>query len=152
MLNDFVRGKLRWEGTERIIPNIKLLLDSACKREIPIFFCNDKYLPIDTYEMKIWGAHALKGTDGAKFIDELKPHDSDYILFQRGHTALSTEQASTSLWKEQCTMAKALYANQCIQKKKRLRDSSDISYRTKCPCVSFLIPPPHFNLCLLFKS
>lgn len=47
--------------------------------------------------MKIWGAHAMKGIDGAKVIDELKPDDSDYILFQSGHTALSTEQASTSL-------------------------------------------------------
>ena len=52
---------------------------------------------IETYEMKIWGAHAIKGTDGAKVIDELKPHDSDYMLFQSGHTALSTEQASTSI-------------------------------------------------------
>ena len=87
MLNDFVRGKLKCERAERIIPNIKLLLDSARKKEVPIFFCNDEHLPIDTYEMKIWGPHAMKGTDGAKVIDELKPHDSDYIIPKRTYSA-----------------------------------------------------------------
>jgi len=47
--------------------------------------------------MKIWAAQALKGTDRAKVIDKLKPYNSDYILFQSVHIALSTEQASTGL-------------------------------------------------------
>lgn len=87
MLNDFVHGKLKCERAGRIIPNIKLLLDSARKRDIPIFFCNDEHLLIDTYEMKIWGPHAMKGTEGANVIDELKPHDSDYIIPKRTYSA-----------------------------------------------------------------
>jgi nicotinamidase-related amidase len=54
MLNDFVHGKLKCKRAKRIIPKIKLLLDSARKNKIPIFFCNDEHLSIDTYEMKLW--------------------------------------------------------------------------------------------------
>ncbi|HKZ62447.1 MAG TPA: isochorismatase family protein, partial [Nitrososphaera sp.] len=72
MLNDFVHGKLKCERAKRIIPNIKLLLDSARENKTPIFFCNDEHLPIDTYEMKLWGPHAMKGTEGARVIVELK--------------------------------------------------------------------------------
>lgn len=87
MLNDFVNGRLKCERAKRIIPNIKLLLDSARKNEIPIFFCNDEHLPIDTYEMKLWGPHAMKETEGAKVIDELKPHKSDYVIPKRTYSA-----------------------------------------------------------------
>jgi nicotinamidase-related amidase len=87
MLNDFVHGKLKCERAKRIIPNIKLLLDSARNSKVPIFFCNDEHLPIDTYEMKLWGPHAMKGTEGAKVIDELKPHKSDYIIPKRTYSA-----------------------------------------------------------------
>jgi nicotinamidase-related amidase len=37
--------------------------------------------------MKLWGPHAMKGTEGAKVIDELKPHESDYILPKRTYSA-----------------------------------------------------------------
>jgi nicotinamidase-related amidase len=87
MLNDFVHGKLKCERAKRIIPNIKLLLDSARKNRVPVFFCNDEHLPIDTYEMKLWGPHAMKGTEGAKVIDELKPHKSDYVIPKRTYSA-----------------------------------------------------------------
>ena len=87
MLNDFVLGKLKCDRAGRIIPNIKLLLDSARKKNIPIFYCNDEHLPIDIYEMRLWGPHAMKGTEGAKVIDELKPHESDYIIPKRTYSA-----------------------------------------------------------------
>lgn len=87
MLNDFVHGKLKCERAKRIIPNIKLLLDSARKKEIPIFYCSDEHLMIDTYEMKLWGPHAMKGTEGAKVIEELKPHGSDYTIPKRTYSA-----------------------------------------------------------------
>jgi nicotinamidase-related amidase len=87
MLNDFVHGKLKCERANRIIPNIKLLLDSARKKDIPIFYCSDEHLMIDTYEMKLWGPHAMKGTEGAKVIEELKPHESDYIIPKRTYSA-----------------------------------------------------------------
>jgi nicotinamidase-related amidase len=87
MLNDFVDGRLKCERAKRIIPNIKLLLDSARKKSIPVFYCNDEHLPIDRYEMKLWGPHAMKGTRGARVIDQLKPTKSDYIVPKRTYSA-----------------------------------------------------------------
>ena len=75
MQNDFVKGKLKCDRVTRIIPNVKQLLENARVRHIPIFYCIDEHLPIDTYEMNLWGPHAMKGTEGAKIIDELKPSD-----------------------------------------------------------------------------
>lgn len=87
MLNDFVHGKLRCDRAQRIIPNIRALTDAARKEGVPIFYCNDEHLPLDTYEMKLWGPHAMKGTEGAKVINELTPAESDYIIPKRTYSA-----------------------------------------------------------------
>jgi nicotinamidase-related amidase len=88
MQNDFVKGKLKCERAARIVPNIKLLLDNARGRDIPIFYCIDAHLPKDTYEMNLWGPHAMKGTEGANVIDELKPFAGrDYIVPKRTYSA-----------------------------------------------------------------
>jgi nicotinamidase-related amidase len=87
MQNDFVKGKLKCERAGRIIPNIKILLDTARQKQIPVFYCIDEHLPIDTYEMNLWGPHAMKHTEGAKVIDELKPSDTDYIITKRTYSA-----------------------------------------------------------------
>jgi nicotinamidase-related amidase len=87
MLNDFVHGKLKCARAKRIIPNIKVLLEVARKKGVPVFFCNDEHLPIDTYEMKLWGPHAMKGTKGAQVIEELAPAKTDYIVPKRTYSA-----------------------------------------------------------------
>ncbi|MRN62139.1 MAG: isochorismatase family protein, partial [Nitrosopumilales archaeon] len=80
MLNDFIHGKLKCDRAAQIIPKITLLLEKARQKDIPIFYCNDEHLPNDTYELRLWGPHAMKDTDGAKVIDELRPSANDYIV------------------------------------------------------------------------
>ena len=98
MQNDFVKGKLKCDRVTRIIPNVKQLLEKARERHIPIFYCIDEHLPIDTYEMNLWGPHAMKGTEGAKIIDELRPSDEknattimtkteEYVIPKRTYSA-----------------------------------------------------------------
>jgi nicotinamidase-related amidase len=87
MLNDFVHGKLKCDRAGRIVPNIQALLKAARKNGVPVFFCNDEHLPIDTYEMKLWGPHAMKGTEGARVIDELTPTRADYVVPKRTYSA-----------------------------------------------------------------
>lgn len=87
MLNDFVRGKLKCARAKRIIPNIKVLLEAARKKGVPVFYCNDEHLSIDTYEMKLWGPHAMKGTKGAHVINELEPARTDYVIPKRAYSA-----------------------------------------------------------------
>ena len=89
MLNDFVKGKLKCERAARIISNIRALLDTARQKQIPVFYCIDEHLPIDTYEMNLWGPHAMKDSEGARIIDELKPSskESEYIIPKRTYSA-----------------------------------------------------------------
>ncbi|MGE0243224.1 MAG: cysteine hydrolase family protein [Nitrososphaeraceae archaeon] len=86
MLNDFINGKLRLEGVEKIIPNIQKLLDFARLNDIPIIYCNDSHLPNDR-ELKIWGKHAIKGTKGAQVIKELKPTTKDHVITKNTYSA-----------------------------------------------------------------
>ena len=87
MQNDFVKGILKCERATRIIPNIKILVDNARQKQIPIFYCIDEHLPIDTYEINLWGRHAMKNTEGAKIIDELRPSITDYVIPKRTYSA-----------------------------------------------------------------
>jgi nicotinamidase-related amidase len=89
MINDFVKGKLKCERAARIIPNIGALLDTARQKQIPIFHCIDEHLPTDTYEMNLWGPHAMKYSEGARIIDELKPSskESEYVIPKRTYSA-----------------------------------------------------------------
>ena len=75
MQNDFVKGKLKCDRVTRIIPNVKQLLENAREKQIPIFYCIDAICRSILMNMNLWGPHAMKGTEGAKMIHELKPSD-----------------------------------------------------------------------------
>ncbi len=103
MLNDFVHGKLKFSNVQKIIPNIKLLLDFARNNDIPIIYCNDSHIQTDR-ELEIWGTHAMKGTKGSEIIDELKPQRGDYIVLKNSYSAFyktELEKILESLYSEQ---------------------------------------------------
>jgi len=97
MLNDFIQGKLKCDRAAQIIPKIKLLLEKARQKDIPIYYCNDEHLPNDTYELRLWGPHAMKDTDGAKVIDELRPSANDYIVPKRRYSSFDGTSLDSSL-------------------------------------------------------
>ena len=97
MLNDFIQGKLKCDRAAQIIPKITLLLEKARQKDIPIFYCNDEHLPNDTYELRLWGPHAMKDTDGAKVIDELRPSANDYIVPKRRYSSFDGTSLDSSL-------------------------------------------------------
>jgi nicotinamidase-related amidase len=86
MLEDFVYGSLKNERSKRIIPNIVKLLNHARKKGWVVVYANDAHLPGDPEE-KVWGAHALAGSPGAKVIEELSPKDGDFVLGKRTYSA-----------------------------------------------------------------
>ena len=86
MENDFVTGSIKCDRAKAIIPNIKRLTEAARKHEVPVIYCNDAHLPSDPC-VKVWGIHALKGTEGAQVIPELKPTEKDYVLEKRRYSA-----------------------------------------------------------------
>ncbi len=88
MLNDFVTGRIKNPRAEEIIPNIADLLEAARRRDKDwmVVFANDAHLPHD-FELKIWGKHAMAGTDGAAIIPELPIEPTDFVLPKRTYSA-----------------------------------------------------------------
>ena len=84
MLNDFVGGKLGFGRAKAIIPNIRRLLDFAHKRGNPVIYVCDAHSPEDP-ELKLWGEHAMAGSEGARVVPELKPTKKDSILEKHGY-------------------------------------------------------------------
>ena len=86
MLNDFVTGSLACERGLAIVPATASLLDSARQAGVPVIFCNDAHIKGIDRELKLWGDHALAGTEGAAVIPELKVCDKDYIVPKRRYS------------------------------------------------------------------
>jgi len=87
MLNDFVKGALKCERAERIIPNIKKIVQNARQKGIPVIYANDTHLHGIDKEFQVWKPHAVAGTKGAQVIDELKPCETDYVIHKRRYSA-----------------------------------------------------------------
>ena len=86
MLNDFVTGSLRCDRAQRIIPHLVQLVGEARKNGVPVIFSNDAHIKGIDHELKLWGDHAIAGTEGAKVIPELEPIDGDYIIPKRRYS------------------------------------------------------------------
>ncbi|MHC1586398.1 MAG: cysteine hydrolase family protein [Candidatus Hecatellaceae archaeon] len=86
MLEDFIRGSLKCDRAEKIIPKIQSLLEAARRKGIPIIYVCDAHLPEVDLELALWGPHALIGTPGAQVIPELKPQPSDYQVQKRRYS------------------------------------------------------------------
>lgn len=120
MLNDFINGKLRLEGTEDIVQNIQKLLDVSRQRNIPIIFCNDAHDKQDR-ELKIWGEHAIKGTKGAQVIKELKPMSNDYIIAKNTYSAFfntTLKELLQSFYKGRganCLIVTGIHTDICVK-------------------------------------
>lgn len=83
MLNDFVRegAPLEVPDTRRIIPAIRREIESARMEGRKVIYVCDRHEPDDREFFRFgWPPHAVKGTDGAEVIDELKPEDTDIVI------------------------------------------------------------------------
>lgn len=86
MINDFVRGKLKLDQASNIIPRLQRLLDLARSKGIPVVYVCDSHRSQDP-ELKLWGEHALEGSEGSQIIPELKPQEGDRVVRKRSYSA-----------------------------------------------------------------
>ena len=86
MLNDFVTGALACDRGKAIVPATAELLDAARKAGVPVIFCNDAHIAGIDRELKLWGDHAIAGTEGAAVIPELNLSESDYVVPKRRYS------------------------------------------------------------------
>ncbi len=67
-----------------IIPNIKLLIQEARGKGIPVIFACDSRYPDDFLFTRLGHPlSAIRGTEGAKVIDELDPRPTDVVVEKR---------------------------------------------------------------------
>lgn len=88
MLKDFVLpgAPLEVPMARDILPNIKRKIDKAHKENIPIIYLCDRHEP-DDVEFNVWPPHAVKNSEGAEIVDELKPQEGDYIVPKISYSA-----------------------------------------------------------------
>ena len=87
MLNDFVTGALGCDRARAIIKPSQELLNEARKNNVPVIFCNDSHYKGIDNELKLWGDHAIRGTEGAEVIPELPIYENDYVILKRRYSA-----------------------------------------------------------------
>lgn len=117
MLNDFVKGELSWEQSRAIVPPIQSLLSSARQKGVPVFYCNDCHMPGIDPELKLWGDHAIAGTEGAEIVSELAPQKDDYVIPKHCYSAFfqtDLQWILTSLGIENLIIT-GLYTNICVR-------------------------------------
>lgn len=89
MVKEYIYGEkplIPTEHRERLISNIKKVIELAHEKNMPVIYVNSAFTEDDPI-LKIIGhrSHAMKGTEGAKIIPELTPAKKDYILEKRGY-------------------------------------------------------------------
>jgi nicotinamidase-related amidase len=89
MLNDFVDGILANSAAKPITDPIRQLAQKARdQQDWEVIYANDAHQPGD-FEFKVFGEHALAGTDGAAVISELAPAGGDIIVPKRFYSAFT---------------------------------------------------------------
>ncbi|MFX0097707.1 MAG: cysteine hydrolase family protein [Candidatus Hodarchaeota archaeon] len=81
MLNDFIKENsiLEVPRGRDIIPNIQQLISKAKEERIPVIYVCDAH-EIDDNEFLEFKPHAVKGTEGAEVVEELRPQKGDIII------------------------------------------------------------------------
>ena len=89
MLNDFVDGRLANSAAGPIIDPIAALAAKARQEaDWVVVFANDAHQPGDL-EFKVFGEHALVGSDGAAVVPGLAPEEGDIIVPKRFYSAFT---------------------------------------------------------------
>lgn len=98
MLNDFCKpkGKLYSKRVGNLVNKVKKAIEIARKKNIYVIYCCDAHEKNDI-EIKRWGEHAMKNTNGCKIVEELKPFSSDIIVEKRCYNPFGEGEYKTEL-------------------------------------------------------
>lgn len=71
------------QETRKIVPKIKVLIDSAKAVDKPVIYVCDTHRPTDILYWRIAKEHCLIGTPGAGIIDALEPGTENLVVHKR---------------------------------------------------------------------
>lgn len=116
MIREFVTGRLGFPAARAIVPNIRMLVDAARKTGRPVVYVCDAHRPQDP-QLRVWGEHAIDGTEGAEIIDDLAPGGSDTVIKKRTYSAFYGTDLHGFLQSQKVTevVLTGVVTNICIQ-------------------------------------
>jgi nicotinamidase-related amidase len=85
MINKARPFKMPIEFKRKVIPNISKFLLKGRQNKMPIIYVSDAHRPNDPefIDFQSGVEHAIRGTKGAKIIEEVYPKDGDFIVEKR---------------------------------------------------------------------
>jgi nicotinamidase-related amidase len=120
--NDFFTGTLKIKRAINITEPLQRLTIASRKNAVPVIYSIDAHYSQDVEVVRKWGNHAIKGTEGAKVIPELKPEeDKDYIVEKRTYSGFyetGLDPLLRSFYKEEgvkTVILGGLHTNMCIR-------------------------------------
>ena len=118
MQNDFVKegGSLFVPSAQGTILNIKMLVDSTRKKEMPVVYTQDTHFEGDK-EWTIWPEHCRKGTKGWQIIDELKPKENEMVFEKNrydGFYGTNLEHYLKHVWNIENLVIVGTVSNICV--------------------------------------
>lgn len=124
MLKDFFKGSAALPSVsaqEALENNIRALIDAAHASRIPIIYVNDNWknageIDIDP-EFRIWGLHAIDGTEGAEVVEKIKPRPMDFVVHKHRYSGFFNTNLDTILKElgiKTCTFC-GVHTNCCVQ-------------------------------------
>jgi Amidases related to nicotinamidase len=137
MLNDFIGPKavLGCPGGEKIVPALQDMIQFAHENGIQLVYIQEAHRKNDA-DFRVRPVHAVKGSFGSQFIDELKPHEElgDYIVQKRRHSGFAYTDLDLFLREEgiDTVVVTGTWTNVCVRS-----TASDALYHTYAvQCIS----------------
>jgi len=124
MLNDFIGEKapLRCPGGEEIVPNLQKLFKWVRERnergldDIQLIHIQEAHRKNDA-DFRVRPVHAVKGTWGSDFIQELYPEGEEYTIPKRRHSAFAHTDLDLYLREENLdtVVVTGVWTNVCVR-------------------------------------
>ena len=128
-----------------IIPNVRLLLQEARARGIPVIFACDSRYPDDFIFKSGHPLRTIRGTEGVKVIDELEPAATDIIVEKRMLSAFFGTDLDFTLRQKgiRTLIVTGVATWACVLK--TVFDAAEIGYEVVVPadCCASPVPEGH---------
>ena len=129
-----------------IISNIKFLIEKARERGIPVIYaCDSRYREDSLFKRIGMSPHAIRGTEGAKVIEELRPEATDLVVEKRMLSAFFGSDLDFTLREKQIgtLIVTGIRTESCVLK--TVLDAFELGYEVIIPadCCASPIPEAH---------
>jgi len=85
MINEFVSGRFGSPRACRVVARVVKLREKARAGNVPIFYVRDAHMPADP-ELRVWGRHAMKGTQASEIVEALLPLQDEKVFDKRQYS------------------------------------------------------------------